>query len=130
MGNSKKARLWARRISAFKRSGQTRRVWCDARGLSANTLDYWRVQLRDDASDSPSSKRAAKSVTKQAASRSRSLVPIVIKAPARTSALDRSIADAWSALVEIELPSGARIRASSGMDADWLAALVRTLLTC
>ena len=37
---------WARRMQAWKRSGQTRVAFCRAHGLSPATFDYWRRLLR------------------------------------------------------------------------------------
>lgn len=132
MADSKKARMWVRRVAAFQRSGQTRRAWCEARGLSANTLDYWRVRLRDGAPASRRSTRAVKTqtVTKKVVSRCRALVPIVVDAAKHAASSDRSLGDAPPALVEIALPSGARIRVGPGADADWLSTVLCALLAC
>ncbi len=38
-----------RLVAQFERSGLGRRVFCAARSISVNTLDYWRRRLRQEA---------------------------------------------------------------------------------
>ncbi|MGH8031168.1 MAG: IS66 family insertion sequence element accessory protein TnpA [Luteimonas sp.] len=111
MAKTSKRELWGRRLAAYERSGLSRRAWCVARGVNVHTLDYWRYRLRP---------------TKAARSRSKALVPIVVKDVA--AARSRSIAS--PAAIEIALPSGVRVQAPTSTDARWLAGLVRELGAC
>jgi hypothetical protein len=117
--NAEKAAVWSQRMAAFEASGQPRRAWCRAQGLSINTFGYWRHRLRDGAaattavSSRPKRPRGAGKRTTMAAG----LVPVVVRsAPASAPA---SIAMA----IELEWPSGLRMKATLGT-AD-LGALVR-----
>lgn len=107
MAESSKAQQWAKRIAAFEGSGVSRRAWCQRQGLNPNTLDYWRSRLRQT------------NVAATGAQASAALVPIVV---AGNSAATASI--------EIALPSGTRVRATSEADPVWLSALVRGLSGC
>ena len=101
MAQLSKAQQWAKRIAAFEGSGLSRRAWCVQQGLNPHTLDYWRSRLRGA----------------HPAAASAALVPIMVAAN-----------DAAS--VEIALPGGTRVRASSTVDTAWLSALVRGLSGC
>lgn len=124
VGNAEKAALWEQRMAAFEASGQSRRAWCKAQGVSVNTFGYWRHRLGDRAaataavpSRSKRSRRAGK-----ATMIADGLVPVVVRsAPVRASA---SVATA----VELEWPTGLRLKASLGVAE--LAALVRALSPC
>ena len=107
MAESSKAQQWSKRIAEFEGSGVSRRAWCRQQGLNPNTLDYWRSRLR----------RA--NVTATGARVSAALVPIVVAG--------NSVA---VASIEIALPSGTRVRATSEADPVWLSALVRGLSGC
>lgn len=51
MARESKRSVWSRRVAAFERSGQSRRAWCAARGLSVSSLDAWRYRPRREGSD-------------------------------------------------------------------------------
>lgn len=87
--------MWSKRVAAFARSGQSRRVWCAAHGVSVGSLDAWRYRLQREAASG--------------------LVPVVVAEPTPTGAT-------------IELSSGGvTVRLPPGIDAVWLASLVRAL---
>ena len=100
---------WRERVEAFERSGLSRRVWCMAQGLKVGTLDYWRNRLR-----------TATNVERQAASQS--LVPIVVRSVDSESASSTNVV--------LVLPSGVRLSAPVGIDATWLAGLLREIGAC
>ncbi len=100
---------WRERVEAFERSGLSRRVWCAAQGLSVGTLDYWRYRLRS----------TAKAVPKVG---SQSMVPIVVRS-------DEPEATAGGT-VTLVLLSGMRLSAPVGIDATWLARLLREIGAC
>lgn len=105
MSESSKQALWLSRIGSWRRSGLSRRVWCDRQGVNVHTFDYWRRRLREV---SVPSKRKARA----------SLVPIAVVPAAPLVAL------------ELVLPSGLRIRVPEGADAGRVAAWVRALGAC
>ncbi len=41
--------MWSKRVAAFVLSGQSRRVWCAAHGVSVGSLDAWRYRLQREA---------------------------------------------------------------------------------
>ncbi len=41
MSRMAKQAQWRKRVSAFERSGLTRKVWCLRAGVAVATLDYW-----------------------------------------------------------------------------------------
>jgi len=45
--------FWRRAVGRWKRSGQTRAAFCDAEGLTPNTLTWWKWKLSTAASASP-----------------------------------------------------------------------------
>jgi hypothetical protein len=121
MNKLSKQEVWARRIAAWRRSGLSRGVWCAAQGVNVHTLDYWRYRLRDavkgkaKASDAPS--RNTKAVRPHAAG----LVPVMVREATAARA---------EAMVELTLRDGVVVRAPVGVDAVWMAALVRELSPC
>ena len=100
---------WRERVEAFERSGSSRRAWCAAQGLRVGTLDYWRYQFRSTARVMP--KVGAPS-----------MVPIVVRSDESEATTGR--------MVTLVLPSGMRLSASVGIDATWLARLLREIGAC
>lgn len=122
--NAKKTTLWSQRMAAFEASGQSRRSWCKAQGLSVSTFGYWRAQLRHRTSAAaPASARATRSrgAADKRTTIATTLVPVVVRsasAPAPTSAHAATA-------VELVWPNGLRLTTSLGVSE--LAALVRVL---
>lgn len=112
MARVDKQQLWARRIAAWGRSGMSRRAWCAAQGVSANTLDYWRRRL--GAKSAPAGRV-----------RRKALVPVVLR-----DGVPRSPRSGSSATVEVALPGGIALHVPPTVDARWLASLVRELRAC
>ena len=77
-----KAKLWAKRMRAFERSGLSRRAWCAQEKISMATLDYWRLRLKLHESTP-------------------ALVPIVVDAAPATTRIEITLGD-----VQLRLPSG------------------------
>lgn len=109
MDMKNKRSQWRERVEAFERSGSSRRAWCMAQGLKVGTLDYWRNRLR-----------TATKVERQAASQS--LIPIVVRSVDSESASPTNVV--------LVLPSGVRLSAPVGIDAIWLARLLREIGAC
>jgi transposase len=95
---------WRKRVSAFERSGLTRKAWCLRAGVAVASLDYWRARLRD--------------LSKPG----QALVPIVVSdAPVLAARFTGAGA------VEIDIGGGMRMRADAQVDAQWLASVLRGL---
>lgn len=103
MSRLAKQELWRKRVLAFERSGLRRKEWCSRAGVAVATLDFWRVRLRDVAEPG------------------RALVPIVIAD--KPTAVDRGL----GGVLEVELGGSLRLRADAGLDAHWLASVLRGL---
>jgi hypothetical protein len=113
-------KLWVSRVSAFERSGLTRSAWCAARNVSVGSLDAWRYRLQRERAEAEG--RAGGRTSRP---RSTALVMIVIGAPS-----PEATTTATEAATELSRPHGVRLRASSLPSAQWLAHLVRELVTC
>ena len=103
MSGLAKQAQWRKRVSAFERSGLTRKAWCLRVGIAVASLDYWRARLRD--------------LSKPG----QALVPIVVSDESVVS-----IRCAGGGAVEIEV-GGVRLRADAQVDAQWLASVLRGL---
>lgn len=90
---SKRA-LWTRRVRAFEASGQTRRAYCERRGLAVGSLDYWRRRL---SSSSEAAEVAA-------------FVPLQVRSVERSTEA-----------VLLECAGGARLKLPRDCDPAWLA---------
>ncbi|MGH8031178.1 MAG: IS66 family insertion sequence element accessory protein TnpA [Luteimonas sp.] len=110
-------RLWERRVAAFERSGQRRRAWCAAHGVSVHSLDAWRYRLRGE-------RRSASRGARARRSQSRALVPILVRESPAT------VADGAAGAIELVLARGLRLSVPAGTDVRWLAGLVRELGGC
>lgn len=44
---------WERLVAEYERGDETRRAFCDERGLSVSSLDYWRRKLREETAARP-----------------------------------------------------------------------------
>jgi hypothetical protein len=47
MSESIKQALWLSRIGSWRRSGLSRRVWCNRQGVNVHAFDYLRRRLRE-----------------------------------------------------------------------------------
>lgn len=74
--------MWSKRVAAFVRSGQSRRVWCAAHGVSVGSLDAWRYRLQREVASG--------------------LVPVVVAEPAPSTAM----IELSSGRVTLRLPPG------------------------
>lgn len=101
MKGESKQTFWTRQVRAFEGSGQTRRAYCERRGLGVGSLDYWRRKL-----SSASISAAVVSV----------FVPLTVSvAPAPTDALI------------LECAGGSRLKLPRDCDPLWLAQMLSGL---
>ena len=104
MSRLAKQAQWRKRVSAFERSGLTRKAWCLRKGVAVASLDYWRARLRD--------------LSKPG----QALVPIVV-----SEAPVDGAGRCGAGTVEIDVGGGVRLRADARVDAQWLASVLREL---
>ena len=98
--------FWITAIAEFERSKLTHEAFAQRRGFSVETLRSWIYRLRRERQDSMS------------------LVPVrVIASPPPT--VQRTSESA--AEIEVELASGVRLRFSTSIDLDYVAALAQRL---
>jgi len=105
MSRVAKQAQWRKRVSAFERSGLTRKVWCLRAGVAVATLDYWRSRLRDAGNGS-----------------GQAVVPIVIS---DEPVLSTRCAGAGK--IEIDLGGGVRLSTNAQVDARWFVSVLRGL---
>jgi transposase-like protein len=95
---------WVATVAEFERSELTQESFARRRGVDVGTLRSWIYKLRRERKASVS------------------LVPVRVIASTAPQARE-----AYSADVEVELKSGVRLRFSSGVALDYIAALVQRL---
>lgn len=122
--NAEKVALWSQRMAAFEASGQPRRAWCKAQGLSLGTFGYWRRRLCDRAgatgvvaAELKQSCGLGKRPTMTAG-----LVPVVVRG------VPLSASASVVASVELAWPNGLRLTTTLGIVE--LGTLVRSLSPC
>jgi len=96
---SSKRAAWRERLKAWQKSGESVAAFCRSRGVSYAQFVYWQRVLRTQREEGVS------------------LVPVMVEA---------AIAPSASALIEVALPSGVRVRVPRGCVAEAIA-LVRGL---
>ena len=99
------ATTWARRIEAWRQSGQSQAAYCRDHGFKAGTFSYW---LRKERSE----------MGVRVGREGSALVPVVV----------REAGAAWS--IEVVLPNGIRLQVPGGADAAHVRALTEVLLRC
>jgi len=121
--NASKAAVWSKRITAFEASGQSRRAWCAAQGVGVRALDYWRRQLRDPLRVAlpKATPRLSSAHARSSQAHAVALVPVLLR--------DAAPAPSTSA-IELEWPSGLKLRTTLGTNGAELGALVRALSSC
>lgn len=117
--SSSKAALWSTRMAAFEASGLSRRNWCTAQGLNVNTFNYWRCRLAAPSMPaSPPLSQSRNAPSKRLAVTAPDLVPVLV----------RSVSASASTMVELEWPSGLRLRTT--LRVSEIGTLVRALMPC
>ena len=98
--------FWSATVAELERSGERDREFAAKRGLTLVTLRYWIYRLRRER---------------------RKTVPIVpVRVVASTAPSARQPSDS-SSTVEVELPSGLRVRFPAGTDEDYIVRLAQRL---
>jgi hypothetical protein len=123
MDPAKKA-LWTKVVADFELSGKTQRAFAEERQVDLHRLRYWIYALRSasrplvEDAGSPSVKAFDESAPKRA---TRMLPVRVVSSPAQRAR------EGEAELLELALPSGARLRFPAGTDLRYLQQLAAAL---
>jgi hypothetical protein len=98
--------FWVSTIAEFERSELTQKGFARRQGIALATLQWWIAKLRRERASSVS------------------LVPVRVIASTAPTARSETSGDR---AIEVELPSGVRLRLTSGADLDYVAALAQRL---
>ena len=125
MDDAKKA-IWTKVVADFELSGQTQREFAEAREIDLSRLRYWLYSLRNASRplatepESPSVKPEDKKAPRKASR----MLPVRVVGSAALKARRDGEADG---LLELALPSGARLRFPAGTDLSYLRQLASAL---
>jgi hypothetical protein len=123
MDPAKKA-LWTKVVADFELSGKTQRAFAEERQMDLHRLRYWIYALRNASrplvEDEPSS--SVKAPDQAASKEATRMLPVrVVASPAPKAR------EAEAELLELALPSGARLRFPAGTDLRYLQQLAAAL---
>jgi hypothetical protein len=111
---------WAKHIRAWKRSGLDAAEYGKQNGIGPKKLYWWSWFLRANPARKPAS-RAKVTLEPIAAT---SLLPVRVRSPAARAGAAEPGQPARVASVDVALPSGVVIRASSSVDPTWLGQVI------
>jgi hypothetical protein len=101
---------WAKRVEKWKRSGLTAKAFAAQAGISASSLAWWRWKLGAEAKSKNRHRRRTPTVE-----------------PLSFVEVPQAAMSAMEGAIELELPSGVRVRVPAGFDPSALARLVAAL---
>jgi transposase len=120
---------WTRLVADYEASELTQREFASERGISFSNLRNWIYRLRKESRPlvPEPAKVFGQAPERGAAEAGSRLLPVrvVASAPKARRAMDARIAG--NALLELALPSGARLRFPTGTDPKYLRALAAAL---
>jgi transposase len=120
---------WAKLVADFESSDLTQREFATERGVSFSNLRNWIYKLRKEAR--PLVSEEAKEPRQEPAQPARNggsrLLPVRVVPSAAKRRSESRVSTAGGSLLELVLPSGARIRFPAGTDARYLQALAAAL---
>lgn len=129
MDDSGKRALWTKLVADFELSGQSQRAFAEARQVELSNLRYWIYKLRNESrplatenKDAPPA--APEQAERPTPARASRMLPVRVVASTAPKARE---ATADAALLELALPSGARLRFPAGTDLDYLRRLAAAL---
>ena len=128
MADENRAR-WIKLVADFESCDLSQREFADERGLSLSNLRYWLYRLRKESRPlvteaAERSDQAPKQAPEKKGSR---LVPVEVVASAAKPRTRVLVAAAPERLLELALPSGARLRFPAGTDLAYLRSLAAAL---
>jgi transposase len=125
MADADRAR-WTRLVADFESADLSQREFAQERGLSLSNLRYWIYRLRKESRPlvTEATERSDQGPERGAAAETSRLLPVRV---VRSAAPKARQPDAAAALLELTLPSGARVRFPAGTDPSYLRALASAL---
>jgi transposase len=124
MADQDKAR-WTKFVADFEVSDLSQREFASARGISLSNLRYWIYRLRRESrplvTEAP--ERSGQAPERPAAKEGSRLLPVHVVASAPKARQQGE----GNGLLELALPSGARLRFQAGTDLKYLRALAAVL---
>ena len=125
MADTDRAR-WTRLVADFESADLSQREFAQERGLSLSNLRYWIYRLRKESRPlvTEAAERSDQGPERGAAAGGSRLLPVRV---VRSAAPKARQPDAAAALLELTLPSGARVRFPAGTDPAYLRALASAL---
>jgi transposase-like protein len=123
MADQDKAR-WTKLVADFEVSDLSQREFASERGISLSNLRYWIYRLRKESrplvAEAP--ERSGQAPERLAAKEGSRLLPVRVVASA-----PKARQQGGNGLLELALPSGARVRFPAGTDLKYLRALAGVL---
>ncbi len=120
---------WTKLVADYEASELTQREFASERGISFSNLRNWIYRLRKESRPlvPEPAKVSGQAPERGAAGGGSRLLPVrvVASAPKARRAMDAAVAG--NALLELALPSGARLRFPTGTDPNYLRALAAAL---
>ena len=120
---------WTKLVADFESSDLTQREFASERGVSFSNLRNWIYRLRKESRPlvPEPAKVSGQAPERGAAVEGSRLVPVRVVASAAKPRRTTSAAVAGNALLELALPSGARLRFPAGTDPKYLRSLAAAL---
>jgi hypothetical protein len=120
---------WTKLVADFESADLSQREFAQERGLSLSNLRYWIYRLRKESRPlvTESAERSDQVPERVAAPEGSRLVPVRVVASAPKARRVAVAVPAGDGLLELALPSGARIRFPPGTDLAYLRALAAAL---
>ena len=120
---------WVKLAADFESSELTQREFANERGVSFSNLRNWLYKLRKETRPlvTEAAKVPRQAPKAEAARKGSRLVPVEVVASAAKPRTRTLVAAAPESLLELALPSGARLRFPAGTDLGYLRALAAGL---
>jgi len=120
---------WTRLVSDYESADLSQREFAQERGVSLSNLRYWIYRLRKESRPlvAEAAERSGQVPEQAAPADGSRLVPVRVVASAPKARGAVAQVPAGDGLLELVLPSGARLRFVAGTDVDYLRALAAAL---
>ena len=128
MADQDRAR-WTKLVADYEASDLTQREFASERGVSFSNLRNWIYRLRKETRPlvSEATKVSGQAPERGAAAEGSRLLPVRVVASAPKARRAMAAVFAGNALLELALPSGARLRFPTGTDPKYVRALAAAL---
>ncbi len=125
MRNEDRAR-WTKLVADYESADLSQREFAQERGISLSNLRYWIYRLRKESRPlvTDAAERTDQAPERAAATEGSRLLPVRVVASAPKA---RAAGVASDGLLELALPSGAKVRFPAGTDLAYLRALAAAL---